>query len=230
MLQLYHVLNRGVDKRKIFLDDKDYFRFMHDLFEFNDTQNVLDVGYYAHKHFQYLDVGRPDIVQKKNRKLLVHIHAFCAMPNHYHILVSPVISGGLSLFMKKLNGGYAKYFNERYKRNGALFQGKYKSVPILGDPHFSHIPYYIHFNPLDLTRENNLWRERNAQNPRAAINFLAHYRWSSHLDYFGKKNFPSITQREFLLDFFGKEKGYKKSLLPTLKSFSVNKIQENTLE
>ena len=41
MSEIYHVLNRGVDKRKIFLDNQDYFRFIHDLFEFNDQKTIL---------------------------------------------------------------------------------------------------------------------------------------------------------------------------------------------
>ncbi len=46
MPQLHHVLNRGVDKRKIFMDDKDHYRFIYDLFEFNDQRRVRDSGYY----------------------------------------------------------------------------------------------------------------------------------------------------------------------------------------
>jgi len=42
---VYHVLNRGVDKRKIFMDDRDYFRFVHNLFEFNDENPAFNLGY-----------------------------------------------------------------------------------------------------------------------------------------------------------------------------------------
>lgn len=48
MPEVYHILDRGVDKRKIFLDKQDYFRFIHDLFEFND-QNLVNTASY---HFQ----------------------------------------------------------------------------------------------------------------------------------------------------------------------------------
>ena len=48
--ELFHVLNRGVDKRKIFLDDKDYFRFVHNLFEFNDDDPVFNTGYHFNKN------------------------------------------------------------------------------------------------------------------------------------------------------------------------------------
>src|SRR3989338_1524711 len=200
---LFHLLNRGVDKRKIFLDDKDCLRFIHDLFEFNDTAPA-DANFHRHPQ-QMMDIGRPSFEKKRRgRKLLVQIHTFCLMPNHYHLLVSPIVENGIPQFMKKLNMGYAKYFNERHKRSGALWQGKYKAVPIKGDPHFSWIPYYIHFNPLDLVMPD--WRGRGIKNPKEAARYLETYRWSSHLDYLGKKNFPSLTQREFLLDFFGGEK------------------------
>ena len=59
-MQLVHVVNRGVDKRKIFMDDKDYIRFIHDMFEFNDVESVqVNLNYYFQK---YSDVGRPNIV------------------------------------------------------------------------------------------------------------------------------------------------------------------------
>ena len=52
--------------------------------------------------------------------------------------------------------GYAKYFNEKYKRSGALFQGKYKSVMVKKESHFIYLLYYIHLNPLDLNSPE--WR------------------------------------------------------------------------
>ena len=226
---LCHLLNRGVDKRKIFLDDKDRFRFIHDLFEFNDTAP-------ANPNVRRLNVGHPmsnieghrETKVAKKRKLLVQLHAFCLMPNHYHLLVSPVVEDGIPRFMKKLNMGYAKYFNERYKRVGALFQGKYKSVPITTDRHFLWIPYYLHFNPLDLNFPE--WRTREIKNKSKALEYLKTYRWSSHCDYAGIKNFPSLTQRGFLLDFFGGEKGYTKSLTQALGSFDIEMVEGMTLE
>ena len=42
---IYHIYNRGVEKRKIFLKKSDYYRFIHSLFEFNDKDPVLNVAY-----------------------------------------------------------------------------------------------------------------------------------------------------------------------------------------
>ena len=155
-MELIHVLNRGVDKRKIFLDEQDHFRFIHDLFEFNDEDSVNN-NFYIFNHNSNDVRHHYSKQERRSRKPLVDILAFCLMPNHYHLLVTPKVENGVALFMKKLNGGYAKYFNTRYERSGALFQGKYKRVVIEGEAHFIHLPYYIHFNPLDLIAPE--WRE-----------------------------------------------------------------------
>ena len=147
MAEIYHVLNRGVDKRKIFMNDRDYFRFIHDLFEFNDEDKVLNNDFRFRR--PTIDVGH-QYVEHKKRKMLVDILAFCLMPNHYHLMLSSRVENGVSLFMKKLNGGYAKYFNMGHQRTGTLFERRYKSVLINGQAHFIHMPYYIHLNPLDL--------------------------------------------------------------------------------
>ena len=215
-MELFHVLNRGVDKRKIFLNDKDFLRFIHDLFVFNDIE--LSNGNFFHFHSRInkgeIGVERPI---KKPRKLLVKIHAFCLMPNHYHLLLSPVVDRGIPLFMHKLDMGYSRYFNEKNKRRGTLFQGRYKSVPIVKEEHFTHLPYYIHCNPLDIRMRE--WRGRKIKSSKEALKFLNSYRWSSHLDYLGKPNFPSVTQRDFLLEYFGGIEGYREAMDKWIESF-----------
>jgi putative transposase len=225
-MEICHVLNRGVDKRKIFLDKYDYLRFIHDLYEFNDEEPAEKVYYYFNKH-KYGDVGRPH-VERKKRKMIVDLLTFCLMPNYYHLLLVPKKPEYLILFMKKLNGGYAKYFNEKYQRMGTLLERRFKRILIKREEHFIHIPYYIHCNSLDL--EYHEWRNREIKNPQEAIKFLEKYRWSSHLDYLGIKNFPSVTQREFLLDVFEGEKGYKEAIENWLKSFDLKGIKQWTLE
>ncbi len=227
-MEIIHVLNRGVDKREIFLDEQDRFRFIHDLFEFNDVNSVNNI-FYNFKHKYNNDVRRRKIGgERKPREMLVNILAFCLMPNHYHLVLMPKVDNGMALFMKKLNGGYAKYFNVKYERSGALFQGKYKRVVVKNEAHFIHLPYYIHLNPLDLIAPE--WREKKINNLAKAIGFLNSYRWSSHLDYINEKNFPSITQRDFLLEFFGDHKQYKKDIERWLKDLSLENIHDLMLE
>src|SRR3989344_5954213 len=88
---LYHVYNRGVEKRKIFMDDKDYLRFIHDLFEFNDTALASNL-YYKKDLIQSYEIGTRKIELKKKkeahrREFLINLLAFCLMPNHFHLLV-----------------------------------------------------------------------------------------------------------------------------------------------
>ena len=196
-MDLYHVLNRGVEKRRVVENDADRLRFLHDLYAFNDQNATLN----------YI---LPNRQKERPRKLLVQIHAFCLMPNHYHMILSPLVENGIPLFMKKLSMGYTKYFNEKYDRSGALWQGKYKRILVERDAHFLYLPYYIHLNPLDLAFPE--WREGKVKDTRKALEYLEKYRWSSHLDYMGIKNFPSITNREFLSKTLGTRAEYEKEI------------------
>jgi len=223
---IFHVLNRGVDKRKIFLDKQDYFRFIHDLFEFND-QDRINTTFYAFKKFNDI-ASRKIKKERKLRKILVDIYAFCLMPNHYHLLLKPRVEKGISKFIKKLDMGYAKYFNQKYHRTGALFEGRYKAVLVEGDSHFIHLPYYIHLNPLDLKFPE--WRNKEIKNYKEAMKFLENYRWSSFSDYIDKKNFPSVTSRQFLLEFFGGPEQYKKDTLKWFKEIDLKEIKDLILE
>ena len=224
--EIFHVLNRGVDKRKIFLDDRDYLRFIHDLFEFNDVNPALNIGRYLNG--SQLNDLRNQSISRTPRKLIVEILAFCLMPNHFHLLLRQRMEGGITKFMRKLGIGYANYFNQKYERTGTLFQGRYKAVLVNREVHFIHLPYYIHFNPLDLIMPE--WRMGKIKNYKKAVKFLESYRWSSHLDYIGKKNFPSVTQREFLLKIFGGVENYRKVVKNWLKEIDLVEIKRLTLE
>lgn len=222
-MEIYHVLSRGVDKRKIFMDEQDYFRFIHDLYEFNNQDRVNST---THEFRKSNDLAGREV--KKRRKLIVEIHAFCLMPNHYHLLLSSRVPNGISKFMAKQNMGYAKYFNQKYQRTGALFGSRYKSILIREESHFIHIPYYIHLNPLDLVTPE--WRERKMSDYRKAISFLKNYRWSSFQDYLGIKNFPSVTNRRFLGGYLGGVDNYKRETLAWIKGMKMSEISSITLE
>lgn len=212
-MDIFHLLNRGVDKRKVFLDDKDRIRFIQNLYIFNDQMSA--------PHSERTRGYRNRV--KHKRKQLVHLYSFCLMPNHYHMLVSPVDNDieNLILFMKKVNGGYAKYFNEKYKRSGYLWQGKYKRILIKRDGHFLYIPYYIHLNPLDLKFPG--WRKGKVKNSKDALSYLRTYRWSSYLDYIGVKNFPSLLDDNFLSDVLGTKKQQEKTMSEIVSSEEFSK-------
>jgi len=201
---LYHVFNRGVEKRKVFLEDKDYFRFIHDLYEFNDLDAVLNLNFYLRKQ----DYGnRVPIVRLKERKLLVDILCFCLMPTHFHLLVRQIRDDGIKLFLQKLTGGYARYFNTKYKRVGPLFQGPFKASLIEKEEYFLHLSRYIHLNPVELVEPS--WKEQGIKNWAEVYKFLESYRWSSLLDYIGINNYPSVINKGLVEAYFKNPQEYK---------------------
>ena len=226
--EIYHIYNRGVDKRDIFMDDEDRIRFIHDLFEFNDENPALNIGdALSSKKLKFLEVGLPEI-QRKPRKVLVDILAFCMMDNHYHLIVRQKAENGITEFMRKLGTGYTNYFNQKYERTGALFQGRFKSVCIKNNSHLMYLPIYIHLNPLDFKFKE--WREKKIKNYIEAIEFLDSYRWSSYMDYTGQRNFSSLINKNFLLSRIGDEKKFKKEIINWLKNFDESQILEVSLE
>jgi len=73
--------------------------------------------------------------------------AWSLMPNHFHLLLQSD-TGSLPSFMRCLLTGYSKYFNERHKRVGHLFQNRYKSPIVDKVRYFLDLVKYIHLNPL----------------------------------------------------------------------------------
>lgn len=215
--QIYHIFNRGVEKRDIFLDDEDRFRFIHDIFEFNDEDPSYNVLYFFNP--KSMEV-QPQYIKKdrKPRKLLVEILAFTLMTNHFHFIIKQKSGRGVVKFLQKLGTGYTMYFNKKYGRVGCLFQGRFKAVHVNQDSHFLHLPFYVHTNPLD-----QLYGGSTSIDWKQEVNFLENYRWSSYMDYIGKKNFPSLTSRELLLEYFKGEAEYKKATEEWLKNRSQNK-------
>jgi putative transposase len=137
--EIYHVYNRGNDKRKVFLDKKDHERFVALLYLSNGTTSVHISNHQGSTLMELLELekGEP----------LVDIAAYCLMPNHFHLLLHQKVDGGISKFMQKLTTGYTMYFNTKYKRSGTLFQGKFKSRHAGEDRYLKYLLSYIHLNP-----------------------------------------------------------------------------------
>lgn len=210
-MEFWHLIGRGVEKRDVVMDNHDRLRFIHNLYALNDrnaTPNYV------------LNVRREDHA----RIQLVDIHSYCLMKNHYHLLVSERIKNGISLFMQKINMGYTKYFNNRYERSGALWQGKYRKVRIKRDAHFLYIPFYIHLNPLDYMIPE--WRKGETRNTSKALKSLLEYRWSSHLDYVGVRNFPSIIRTDVLNPILGTRAEYERTIAEIIQDPSLAQESE----
>lgn len=193
--EIYHIFNRGVEKRNIFMRRNDYLRFIISLFVFNDKQPVNIFDEYSRLKNK---LDTLDLIQRiRKRKQLVEILAFCLMPNHFHLLLQPLLDNGIALFMQKLSAGYTGYFNKKYERVGSLFQGTYKMKQVK-DQRYGF--FYVHSNPIELVEPN--WREEGVKNFKEVIDFLENYKWSSYVNYLGKDNFPAVINKKFFEEIF----------------------------
>src|SRR3989344_7741156 len=225
-MELYHILNHSIEGRNLFLDSQDYARFIHNLYEFNDTRPADNL-------YRLFDPEMKDLRGlsfRRTRNKLVEIHGWVFMEDHYHLLISELIEDGLSKFMMKVNVGYAKYYNERYVRHGHVFQSKTKNILITHKAHFLYVLHYLHLNPLDYLSGATEWRNRDKsgiKNAKEALEYLGGYRWSSYLDYCGKKNFPSLLTKNLFGDMFG---NYQEAMKKYLKDAEESSVIDLVLE
>lgn len=143
---IYHIYNRGVEKRKIFLDEQDFKVFLSYL---KTALSQLPDPTQIEKNFTlqgstFKGVPR----QPKNFHSTVELHAYCLLPNHFHFLIRQLTETAIKNFMQSLFTRYSMYFNFRHKRVGALFQNIYKAVLVTEEPYLLHLSRYIHRNCL----------------------------------------------------------------------------------
>lgn len=136
--EYYHIYNRGTDKRTIFTDQYDFERFVQSMIEFNSVKSIGSL--YEISFRDQLRGPTPKV------KKLVNIICFCINPNHFHMILEQRVDGGISEFIKRLSGGYAGYFNNKYKRTGTLFQGRFKAKHVNSNEYFLHLGAYVNLN------------------------------------------------------------------------------------
>lgn len=139
--EIYHIYNRGTDKRTIFEDPHDFQRFLQSLQEFNTLDPIGSI--YEHSRLKKdSSFGSP---ASKNRQL-VEVIAYCLNPNHFHLLLRQSSDNGIQKFMQRLGTGYTKYFNHKYERSGVLFQGKFKAIHVNSNEYLLHLSAYVNLN------------------------------------------------------------------------------------
>lgn len=201
--EIYHIVIRGVGDSLIFKDTSDYYRGIFSLYEFNTTKPI-EIRQQRKRRRAIKASGEQF---SDTRKLLVEVLALYFMPNHIHLLLRQLKKRGITQFMRKFGAGYAGYFNKKYTRKGHLFQGRFRAVRIKTNEQLKNVFVYIHTNGISLIEPK--WKKKGVSNPKKAIKFLGNYKWSSYPDYIGKKNFPSVTNRKFLLKVMGGRKDCK---------------------
>lgn len=182
--EYYHIYNRGNNKRDIFLDDKDYDRFVKLLYVCNSNLNFK----FNHSIIEQ-NIDAFDLYQETP---IVEILSWVIMPNHFHIILtfrdanySKEGYNPISEFMRKLSTAYAMYFNKRHNKTGGLFEGKFKSKHIDKENYFQYLFSYVHLNPIKLIQPD--WKEAGIKDKKKAKDFLLKYKYSSLPDFSGVK-------------------------------------------
>lgn len=229
--EYYHIYNRGNRKEKIFLNEKDMWRFLQAIRFFNDvhsSNHILrqiesaelvkpvvkldftnsakqkDINSFHISKSSVFDLGWPKNWPEKDP--LVKILCYCLLPNHFHLLLQEICKGGISKFMQKIGTGFSKYSNIKYQNVGRLFQGLYKAKIIIEQRYLEYLMVYIQvINVLDLFPGG---LDKAIKNPKKARSFIDNYSFSSHPDYAGLRN-SLIIDKDILGKIFSTPKKYK---------------------
>jgi putative transposase len=122
------------------------------------------------------------ILKKAKKKYDISLYAYCLMPNHVHLLVEPVSARDISKFMHWVNRGFTAYFNTKYNKVGHLWQGRFRSKPLLKGLYLLQCAEYIETNPI-----------------RAGIvDNISKYKWSSIAERY-------LSHSNSLLDTWGQD-------------------------
>jgi putative transposase len=214
----YHLYNRGVEKRTVFLDAQDYAVFLSYLKTYltpKNTDDLLATINNPDRSYKERNAARKAL-QLNNFADTFTLLCYCLMPNHFHFLVKQKEEDTIDRFMNSLGVRYSMYFNRKYRRVGGLFQGVYKAVRVISDEQLLHLSRYIHRNPITLASQDHL---------------LHGYSYSSYLQYLGHANTEWVHPKE-ILGFYPKseKKGYQKFVEGSTDDDSAPLIAKLTID
>ncbi len=146
----YHVYNRGVEKRDIFIDDQDHKVFLSYLKHYLSPPDIE----FSHPLQEMIGFNLVRVRPLPTFAEQVSLLSYCLMTNHFHLLLHQVIQTGVTEFVRALCTSYSMYFNKKYHRVGHLFQGVFKAACVDTDAYLLHLTRYIHRNPVRMTGLN----------------------------------------------------------------------------
>src|SRR3990167_4055840 len=197
----YPLYNRGAYKQHIFRNNADYLTFI-DILKYY-------LNFPSGQALSRLALLKVPNLSEPSEQPPVELHAYCLMPNHFHLLVKqsavPSRSTNITNLMRRLSITYSMYFQETYHHSGQIFQGKYKNILIDSESYFLHLSRYIHLNPLEI----------HPPHPQQPLTWLATYPFSSYPEYLHPGKHPWVTTNT-TLSHFGNS-----SHLPSLKSYNT---------
>lgn len=129
----YHVYNRGIDKREIFLEEKDCKMFLYYLKLYLSDPDIIQN--------QAKNISPQLLFKLRNRNLYneIKLLSFALMPNHFHLQVRQITNDGMKKLMQRLIPSYVQYFNRKYNRVGPLFESIYKAVLTKTDEQYIYL-------------------------------------------------------------------------------------------
>lgn len=140
----YHVFNRGIEGRPIFLSDRDYKRFISILSYYQYENVPMRYSFFIQLSFEK---QKRALIALKEHDKQVTVASYCLMPNHFHLLIRQNSDDAIRSFMRDVENSFSKYFNTKNTRIGPLFQGVFKAVFVETDEQLLHVSRYIHINP-----------------------------------------------------------------------------------
>jgi hypothetical protein len=200
----YHIVARATDGKAIFESEEDSSRFIFQMYAANIGRPVInlyrkDIKKAARGLLAGEQLPKGFVVQEHDP--LVDIFSFVLAKDHYHLGLVPGQKEGIPKFMQKLNLAYAKYFNMKYKRQGALFEGRFAGAPITSPVQLNVILRYINIKKvLDVY-------ESGAKEEKTPLDFLGAYPYSSFPDLFHNRSSQLVSQevRSTLRKMFGED-------------------------
>ncbi len=147
--------------------------------------------------------------QKKYGYLL---HCYVLMTNHYHLLIETP-RGNMSKVMHYINGSYTSYINRKRRRDGHLFQGRYKAILIDRDNYLLELSRYIHLNPV---------RAKMVVKPKDYVH-------SSYRSYVSR-NREEIVHRDLILEMISKDGYYASRRYRDFVEKAIGQGLENPLK
>jgi len=192
----YHLCNRSNDEQPIFLDERDYARFLFFILFCQAPVSFFNISrqtsyFVKHSVFNISKTTLSAVLAKRQ----VGLNAFAIMPNHFHLLVQERVGGGISRYLQRIQNGYAKYFNTKYRKRGHLFQGSFRAIPVETDEQLLYLSAYIHRNPRGITE----WKGKELKYP-----------WSSYQDCAQKNRWDELLQPSIFLKQFDNAKSYQR--------------------
>lgn len=211
--EIYHIFNRGIEKRIIFSNTRDFQRAVD---TFNYYRFVNPSLRFSHFIRLEKDVRKETLERLYKNDLQVEILSYCLMPNHFHFLLRQVNGNGISKFVANVTNSYTKFFNTKYDRVGPLVQGLFKAVHVDDDEQLIHVSRYIHLNPVT----SYIIKPEE----------MSSYRWSSYPQYTGIDN-PDVIEKKTVLNFFKTKNDYRKFVLDQVDyARTLEQIKHLTLE